>query len=255
MYKWLEPQTIAIWIGSAFSFMLLLITSMVSLAYLSFKRISSIQLKEAQMQIEHQKKLLETSIVVQEEERTRIAADLHDRLIGRLAGIRLSIRMPSRAEETDRLLEESIAEARRISHNLSTPLIEYLSLSELIKDMLLPLDEHITTSYIHNTYTPNKLHVKIKVQTIRILQELLTNTLKHSKASRISIHIRHSESFLIFSLHDNGCGFNLQQVEKGLGLHNVELRVQYLQATYRIKSSRKKGSTTLIVIPLKPHVL
>ena len=255
MYKWLEPQTILTWMGLAFIFVSTLVTGMVWLAYLSIKRINAAKLKEAQVQIDHQKKLLETSILVQEEERTRIAADLHDALIGRLAGIRIGMRIPGQLQETDRLLEESIAEARRISHDLSTPLIEHRSLAELVGDMLQPLEERFTISYIHNTYTPHILPVNIKVQAIRIVQELLTNTIRHSEASRLCVHIRHGGALLLLSVNDNGRGFDPRLVKKGLGLNNIELRVQYLQAVYRIKSAGGKGSSTLVAVPLKNHAV
>lgn len=255
MYKWLEPQTVLTWIGLAFIFVSTLVTGMVWLAYLSIKRINAAKLEEARIQVDHQKKLLETSIQVQEEERTRIAADLHDSLIGRLAGIRIGMRIPGQLPETDRLLEESIAEARRISHDLSTPLIEHRTLAELVEDIVQPWEKHFTIARVHRTYTTTRLPVGIKVQSMRIVQELLTNAFKHSGASHICAHIRHGETFLLLSLNDNGHGFDPRQVQKGLGLRNIELRVEYLRAAYRIKSSGGRGCSVLVAIPLKNHAL
>ena len=78
MEKWLDPKTIALWIIIVLAVISLLAVSFIRLVRINFRRMVEQRLKESRMQLEHQKQLLETSVVAQEQERTRIAADLHD---------------------------------------------------------------------------------------------------------------------------------------------------------------------------------
>lgn len=248
MEKWLDPKTITLWIIIIAGLVLLLAFSLITLAYLGVKRIVQTRLKEAQLQLDHQKKLLETSIFAQEKERIRIAADLHDSLIGKLTSIRLQHQLNYDSGTTDHLLGETIAEARRISHDLSPPLIEYKTLSELVEEILLPWKKNFALFLKDDVRTDEVLSVDVKIQFTRILQELITNISKHAGADQLQVHLRHTQKWLMLSIKDNGCGFDPEKIKKGLGFYNIELRMQHLEGHYHITSVNKKGSSALFIL-------
>jgi len=247
MEKWIEPQTITLWITIVIVVIFLLVFSFIKLVYLNFKRIVATKLEESRVQLEYQRKLLETAVVAQEKERIRIAADLHDSLIGKLTALRLKNQFEYDFDKVDFLLGESIAEARRISHDLSPPMLEFMTLYEVIDEILTPWRKTIPIEFIHDVRTDMPLLDTIKIQFTRILQELITNIHKHAKAKNIRVQLRLSDKWLALLICDNGCGFDLNKSKKGLGLQNIELRMLYLNGHHRI-TSNKTGTTTLLLL-------
>lgn len=249
MEKWIEPKTIMLWIIIAISVVFILVFSFIRLAYLNFKQMAEAQLEESRLKLEHQKKLLETGILVQEQERTRIAADLHDSLIGKLTSLKLKNQLAYNYDEVDHLLGESIAEARRISHDLSPPMLEFISLYELIDGIINPWKKNIQVVFFHDVRTDAALPNNIKIQFTRILQELITNIYKHAGATTISIHLRQTDQWLALQVSDDGKGFDPKTGKKGLGLQNIELRMVYLNGYHHIKP-HQKGTTALLLLKL-----
>jgi len=78
------------------------------------------------------------------------------------------------------------------------------------------------------------------------LQELLTNITKHAAANTITVQLRYTEKHFSFLVRDNGKGFDTNQQIKGLGLGNLELRMQYLNAVHKVKSVKGKGTVTIV---------
>ena len=251
MEKWQDPQVIALWIAIAVALVFTILLFVVRIMYTGYKRMAEANLREANLQIEHQKKLMETSLQAQEKERMRIAADLHDGLIGKLTAIRMQSQIANAPESVDVLLKESITEARRISHDLTPPLLEYSSLSELIQELLYPWEKKYTINFYGDIRHNEGISVDYKLQLIRIVQELLTNTIKHAEADVINIHLRHTEDYLCLKSSDNGIGFKPGLLKKGLGMNSLEMRTQYLNAHYKIKPKQGKGTTALILLSLR----
>lgn len=247
MEKWIEPKTITLWITIIIVVIFLLVFSFIKLVYLNFKRIVATKLEESKVQLEYQRKLLETAVIAQEKERVRIAADLHDSLIGKLTTLRLKNQMQYEYNEIDFLLGESIAEARRISHDLSPPMLEFMTFYDVIDGVIDPWRKNISIEFVHDIRTDIALLDTIKIQFTRILQELITNIYKHAAAENILIHLRLSDRWLALLICDNGCGFDLKTSKKGLGLQNIELRMLYLNGYHRT-TSNKTGTTTLLLL-------
>lgn len=251
MEKWQDPQVIALWIGIALVLFFTILIFVIKIAHAGYKKMTEANLREARTNLEHQKKLLETNLKAQEEERMRIASDLHDSLVGKLTTIRMQGQMGLPLNEVDRLLGESITEARRISHDLTPPLLEYTSLSELIDEQITPWQKKLEIDYITDVRIEDNLAGTIKIQVLRVVQELLTNTIKHAEASNISINLRHTAKGITLIVKDNGKGFDTAVLKKGLGLHSLEMRMQYLNATYKVISAPEKGTKTIIAVPIK----
>lgn len=247
MEKWLDPQTVAIWILVVLTVIAILAVSFVKLVRINYKRRVEHKLKESRLQLEYQQNLIESGIVVQEEERIRIAADLHDSLIGKLTILRLKNQSEYNFEQIDVLLGEAIDEARRISHDLSPPMLEFIDLHELLEDIIAPWKKNLKLLFYTDIKTAVVFKQDLKLQIARVLQELVTNVYKHSGASEVAINLKITNTNLILIVTDNGQGFDPEIAKKGIGLKNIELRMLYLRGTYKIKSS-KKGSTTIIAL-------
>lgn len=246
MEKWQDPKVIAFWIAIIVLFIATLLFFVIRILHAGYKRMTEANLKENQTRLDHQKKLIETNLHAQEKERMRIAGDLHDSLIGKLVVIRMKGQIGADTTELDVLLGESIAEARRISHDLTPPLLEYSKIQELIEDLLNPWKQKLKITYHTDIRTTTDIPATSKIQLIRVVQELIVNILKHAKADTVFVHLRHTEKCLTLAVKDNGCGFDTSQLKKGLGLNNQELRMQYLNASHKVKSGPGKGTTTII---------
>jgi two-component system NarL family sensor kinase len=246
MEKWLDAKTIATWIIIAFIVVVTLTVSIVKLAYLNIKRQVENQLRESKLQLAYQHKLIETSITVQERERERIAADLHDALIGKLTTLKLNNHLKYKIEEIDKALDESITEARRISHDLSPPMLEFISPEDIVADVVNEWNGHLNVVYNSNILAVSEPTNELKLQLKRILQELMTNIYKHAAATIVRMHLRISGARLILLVSDNGKGFEMKEGYEGLGLKNIELRVLYLNGKFKIKSGHK-GTTSVFV--------
>lgn len=246
MEKWQDPRVIAFWIAIIVVLIVTIILFVVRIMHVGYKRMTEANLREAQLKLEHQQKLMETNLVAQERERQRIASDLHDGLIGKLTVIRMKSQIGAGQGEVEDLLQESITEARRISHDLTPPLLEFSPLSELIENLLDPWREKMTIEYKADVRTEDNLQPQQKLQMLRVVQELLTNIIKHAQAEKVSVHLRCTRDKICLCVNDNGVGFDTAQLKKGLGLGSMELRMQYLNAVHKVKSAPGKGTTTVI---------
>ena len=249
MAEWQRPETIAVWIGITLLIAALLGTAVVVLVQLHLKRMLGAQEAYAQAQLDHQKELLHASVMVQERERTRIASDLHDELIGKLNLLALLGDAPKASVDPRALLKESIGIARRISHDLSPPLLEATGLPELLDELLAPMRTRYEVTLRTSLYTAIEPSTPTKLQLMRIVQELLSNVVKHANASSINLYLRASTTGLAILFIDNGKGFNAANASGGLGMRNIELRVQLLAGQYHFKPASTGGSRFCMMIP------
>ena len=249
MEKWQDPRVIALWIAIIVVLVFTILFFVIWIMYTGYKRMTEVNLREARTALDYQKKLLETNLQAQEKERERIAADLHDSLIGKLSVIRLKSQTGVAITDIDELLGESIAEARRISHDLTPPLIAFSNVEDLIDNVVSPWKQTFAIAYYKDVRAANTLTPQVKIQLVRVVQELVTNINKHAQATVVVIHLRHTNKHFILLVKDNGRGYKTDKLKKGLGLHSLELRMQYLNAKYRVTSAPGKGTATLIVVP------
>lgn len=247
MEKWHDQKTIATWIVIVLVFITLLAVALVKLVRIHMKRMIDTQIKESELKMAHQYHLVESNIVAQEQERIRIAADLHDSLIGKLTILRLKNQSEYSFESTDFIIGETIEEARRISHDLSPPMLEFLELDELLQDIAAPWQKYMHIYFYFNIDSNAVLHQHLKIQLARIVQELLTNIYKHAEASNVHINLKSTQNQLILTVSDNGKGFDTTEAKKGIGLNNIELRMVYLRGKHKIKSSPRGTIVTIAI--------
>ncbi len=250
MAEWQTIETVAFWITIAFLIILCLGIAIVFFVRVHLKRMLIAQEKLNVEKLIHQEELLRTSVTIQERERKRIASDLHDALIGKLNILSLAMASKTDTVNPEKMLKESIATARRISHDLSPPLLEETSLTEWINEMTTPLRGTYTIELSTRQDPKIKVPKNIKLQLIRILQECINNSIKHANASILSFSLRCTKKYIALQIKDNGKGFNTKKPFQGLGLKNLELRIQLLKGNYRLKSTIHKGTELFMLIKL-----
>jgi signal transduction histidine kinase len=245
MAAWQNPENFALWLTFVFTILIVLMSTFVYFTRLYFIRILKEQQKLQTTIVSHQQQLLEDSILVQERERNRIAADLHDDLISKLNISLLSLHTNPKVEELSTLLQDSIFLARRITHDLSPPLLEQSSLYELLEEFVDPIKTHLEIALSYSLNTEETLPNPTKLQIFRIIQEVINNILKHAQASQLKVHLHLGKRYVGLKIIDNGIGFDTDKKSQGLGLKNIRLRSQSLQGAFRFQSKPQQGSSFL----------
>lgn len=201
-----------------------------------FRRMLKAQSELNRVRLEHERQLLRDSVEVQERERDRIASDLHDELIGQLSSLAIEVSAETNStEQVRQKLNNSISTARRISHDLSPPLLEQTPFAEVMDTLFHPLKAHFKVDFQQRLTADVKLDVRTKLQLIRVVQEVLNNCLKHAGAKSINAFLHIGASWLAIQIADDGKGLDADAQASGLGLRNIALRSELLGAAYRFR--------------------
>lgn len=192
----------------------------------------------------------------QENERSRIAKELHDSVGQKLLILKNSLlsNEDKEAKEID-MVGETIKEVREMSHNLHPFQFEKLGLMTSLKNMIETFQKNSNVFYSEDIETPDGLISKEKeIYVFRMLQECITNVEKHAEATACNLFSEDKKNHLIFTLKDNGKGFNVHKTKEdleGLGMKTLKERSQFINADLKIFSTPGKGSTITIKIPKK----
>ncbi len=227
----------------------------------------SVFFKDITQQKMHQEEILEKSIRSMEKERNRIAQELHDGVLQEMVGSmmiaeRICKLLPQGDKETSLandlvyFLKKATNDTRRISHDLRSPEIEGTSLFTLIEKLVdqLNLLYEIEFSFVLEKSIQNLAFTdSYKTNIYRVVQELITNTIKHANASRVMIQARKKHSILILSVEDNGLGFDPEsaRVTNGIGMRNINDRLDFIGAKINFTSTLNKGSKCIISLKIE----
>ncbi|CAM1373090.1 ATP-binding protein [Tenacibaculum xiamenense] len=210
---------------------------------------------------EQQIQTLETVLKAQEEERKKIAKDIHDNLGSYLATIKYQHEanrpvMTYPEENTNyshmsQLIEDTYSEIRSISHRMATGQGFDFCLSTAIESSLdrIKATKRINVHF-ENLTNNYQFSQETELGIYNIIQELLSNTLKHSQATELIIQINNDSDYLSIIVEDNGVGFNTEEESKGIGISNIFGRIENLNGQIEISSNTGKGTTTLIRVPI-----
>ena len=140
-------------------------------------------------------------------------------------------------------------EVRSIAHNLSTGLVHKYGLNEAVNQLFRTLEQSkgIKFSLFLHPDT-HSLGQSLGIELYRIVQELVSNTLKHAKATEISLQTNFSENTFNLIFEDNGVGFDPKQLSGGIGLENIKVRVKRLGGELHIDSEKGRGSIFIVEI-------
>jgi signal transduction histidine kinase len=243
----------------------LLLSSGIIIFYLRYKRRFYVQREQIyQADLNYQVQLLNSTILSQENERRRIGRDLHDEVGGAMANLRLVINAMAKrkdinfvktdAEHCQALTDSIIDTVRRIAHNLSPSGLELFGLDTILKNLCEQTRQSSGLKIIYKTSGDSdlkQLSSDASVAMYRIIQELLTNTIKHAEAKQIVILFSKKEGSLILEYSDDGKGIDpeVMSKSKGIGIHNIESRLNMISAIGNI-NYEQKGFSIRIAIPV-----
>lgn len=249
------------------SFTLLLIP-IIGLLFLYYQRLKTQRLlHQSEKEISEQKiislvkdqelKLIKAAVKGQDIARTKIAKELHDSIGGNLAAIKLQLNgvnnNPNAVQTIQKQLDETYQQVRDLSHNLIPEKFTQNNFCSLLEEYQKNLAgiKNLKTSFV--AYPRPKIDLigeNMQMEIYKIIQELVTNTLKHAKATTIELQLNCIDDNLNILFEDNGIGFDSQKKETGIGFKNINSRLNTVSGTMQIDSMRKRGTIINIEIPL-----
>ena len=205
-------------------------------------------------------KTIKANIEGQEKEKQRLAKELHDGVAGSLAGIKMRFQalgpLLNENKQINNLMEsvdEVYREVRTISHHLTPPGMLQYSFVKFIKKYLDEISEasEFEIEYIfHGEKNLNQLTDDVKVEVYRILQELITNVVKHAKTDLVEIQLIKNNEGVNLIVEDRGKGFEVVSKSGGMGLNSIKSRVDALGGQLNIDSVSARGTIVNVDIPI-----
>lgn len=259
---------LASWLLGITSVFLLIIAVFILYYYKNKGKLAAqkeINYKQQLKEMEHQQQLITTKAVLEgeERERARVARDLHDGLGGMLAGVKINLSgwaanhdTQTQDVELSRIigqLDNSVKELRLIARNMMPETLLKFGLETALRDLC----ESIMSESLHVDFQPfgikKDIPLPIQITVYRIVQEILSNTIRHAKATNIVLQCSLNEGFFFITAEDNGIGFDTITLKDkaGMGLNNIKNRVEYLKGKVEIISTINEGTTVNIELNTK----
>lgn len=198
-------------------------------------------------------------------EKNRISKDIHDGILGKLFGVRLSLdglNISKTDEATKKRgyyiseLKNIEDEIRKVSHELNSDFIHQAGFFDIITALVETQMTAYNINYrldIQDDINWESLNNKIKIHLYRILQETMQNTYKHANATLVDISFKYEKNLLTLTVSDNGSGFDLNKSRKGIGLKNLDSRIEEINGKLKIESKINKGTTITINVKVSSH--
>lgn len=241
------------------AFIIEIVVLMVLLAY----RLKTMQDTAERLFLEKtlaQQQRTEAILEAEDRERLRIARDLHDGIGQMLAAARMALGnfLAKKKLENQHiqnsldLLEESIKEIREISHNMMPGALTKLGLSTALKQFVNKINAlGVLQIELQIIGVKERLSEKIETMLYRVVQEILSNIIRHAEATKVSIELVKHENELVLVVEDNGKGFDGKAPENnGIGIKNIATRVEYLNGSVNFDSAIGRGTSVIVEIPL-----
>lgn len=201
--------------------------------------------------------------VVMQKEKKRIALELHDGVMNKLASTRLNLFILSKKTDPETIkkcithiseIQTIEQEIRSISHDLNHEIFKNEnSFIQMVKDLIHNKNTSSLSDYELeiDKYIPwNKISGKIKMNLYRILQEAIHNIEKHANAQKVIISLIKDENNICMSISDNGIGFDTEKKKNGIGIQNIQYRVKHLNGKININSFLNSSTSINISIPI-----
>ena len=258
------------WLIVAISVLMLLLSTSYFLYKDSVFKKSIVE-KEKELQKQHIEKLLQDQEIIgldamiegQEKERQRLANDLHDHLGSILATLKLhfeNFRTKSdklhdgdtMLTKADDLIEEAYQKVRSLAHSRNAgvkaqegllPAIRNLAAKvSILNKLQIQVEDHGMHQRLDNS---------LEITIFRIVQELITNIIKHALASEVTLYLTHHGDRINIMVEDNGVGFDISRIKakEGMGLYSIQKRIENLGGQVSIDSIKDKGTTVILDLP------
>jgi len=199
-------------------------------------------------------------------EKKRVAQELHDGVLGRMFGIRISLDSLDKLDEEEAVfkrkkylteLKNVEQDIREISHDLNREKSELINNFVSILGKLFEDQRNTYSSKLITTFDPDIKWDSIsnieKINLYRIVQEGLQNCNKYANADIIKVEFKNENNNLVLTIEDDGIGFNTNKTKNGIGLHNIEYRAKECKGTVTIKSAKGEGTILTIKVPIEPN--
>jgi signal transduction histidine kinase len=212
---------------------------------------------------QEQTETLKKLINVQDNERKRIAGDLHDNIGPLLAALKINFRriIYTKAEDlqnglvgkTESIIDDSIAEIRNVAHNLMPKGLSSNGLINTLTEYFGCIEQLYNKTIVFHHQIQSIFNPDLQINIYRIICELVLNAARHSNASLITVSINADEKCVSVAIHDDGQGFQTKPYnqKKSLGLQSAESRVLYLKGKFSLKTEHGKGTVIDMEIPLQ----
>lgn len=219
---------------------------------------------QAQM-LEQQEVLTRAVIEAEEKERQRIASDLHDGVGQLFSAVKMNMnglfdRIEIKREEdkflvekTMALVDESCKEVRSISHQMMpNNMLLRSGIASDVKSFIEKIDSDQLKVNLEAHGFKNRIESNVEVVLYRVIQESVNNVIKHAKATRLDIILDRTPAGITVLVKDNGVGFNsaLRETFDGIGLKNIETRIEYLKGKVTYTSAPGQGTEVNIQVPV-----
>ena len=232
------------------------------LTYRNYRQRQKLQQRRI-TELETEKKLAATEAVLkgEEQERTRLAKDLHDGLGGMLSGIKYSLNTmkgnlvmtPDNAQAFERsmdMLDSSIREMRRVAHNMMPEALVKFGLDTALRDFCNDINQSgaLKINYQSIGLKEHEPEHTIAITIYRIVQELINNTLKHAAATTALVQVTRMNNTITITAEDDGKGFDtiILQRAGGIGWTNIQSRVDFLKGRIDVQSEKGRGTSVHI---------
>lgn len=240
--------------------MLLLVCGIIGFVVLYQRRVIKHQIELKKISEQQQLELTQAAIESEEKERRRIASELHDDVGATLSSIRMFLHKadtnPEMMQESKTMLDDSIKKVRNISHRLQPDILHTLGLKAALQSFAETITKGGSLNVTYNGNSPiPKLKENVELTVYRIVQELVSNIIKHSQANVVAISTDYSDSRLTMAMEHDGTGltnerFNEQIYKKGaIGLKNIVNRLNSVNATIDFTLNANNKYLVTITIP------
>jgi signal transduction histidine kinase len=188
-------------------------------------------------------------ITIQEDERKRIAQDLHDDVGNSLAAVKNMVIQKRESVKVEHEIDNLISTIRNISHDLMPVDFNQFSLTEIIGHTVNKFKDHNHTDLeFDQTGQAVKIDPLKELVIYRIINEIINNIFKHSKATSAFIQLIYQRETLVVTVEDNGSGIQKSKTEEGIGLRSIRSRAAYINAKLNIESD-DKGTLIILEVP------
>lgn len=246
---------------------LVIVTTLVIVFFIVFqKRKNKLLLDKIKQQKQFEETVAKTSEEIQEQTLKYIGQELHDN-IGQLLslasmqmgmlGVKIADDIKEPYLETQNIIKESLGEVRALSKSLNTDVIQKRGFSESIRFEIERLNRMklITATFVVDGDVVAFGNKKDGIILFRILQEFISNTVKHSKASALTISLDYQPEQLLINATDDGVGFLIDEVKDSSGLLNMKTRTELVASSFNLISQPDHGTQLSIVYPMAARAL
>lgn len=247
------------------AFSIFVVLAIIAISFSVFKRIKLKNKAKLQETLIHEQAMRAQAVMnAEEEERKRIASDLHDGVGQMMSAAKMNLSVLEsnndfNAKEQQEhfhkaleLVDESCLEIRNVSHNLMPNALLNNSLPDAVQGFLKKLRKSALQIHFYHEGFEERLSLNTETVLYRIIQESVNNAMKHAEANTLDISMIHDQQEINITIEDDGKGFDMQGMNQfeGIGLKNMASRIAFLKGTIEFDAHLGKGTLISIHLPL-----